>query len=157
MNTAATSSAALAVTPPVRIRPATADDVAFILSAWLRSFRDAWPNCAMPPRVYYDHYHPLATEILQRDTVRGMVACRPDQPSRLYGYVVGEHAGDIPVLHYIGVKRAYRGVGIATLLARAIGIVDDAFVYTFSGPYAKQLTRRRPAATHVEIQEFLKP
>jgi ribosomal protein S18 acetylase RimI-like enzyme len=143
--------------PPIRIRAAGEDDVGFVLDSWLRSFRDAWPNCAMPMQVYYEHYRPIAMGLLQRDGVRGMVACRPDQPSRLYGYVVAEHAGDIPVLHYLGVKRAYRGVGIAAALARAVGIVDDAFVFTFKGPFAKQLTRGRPGATHIEIEEFLKP
>jgi hypothetical protein len=103
---------------PVSIRPAEATDLGFIVGGWLESYHAG--NAPMRA-VRFGRYKPpmrrLIHDILGRSTV--LVACDPEAPDHLEGFVVGAMAGSVPVLHYVYVKQTRRKYGLAQMLSAA--------------------------------------
>lgn len=64
------------------------------------------------------------------------VACDPEDPSVILGYVIWQEPKDSPrLLHYVQTKRDLMRKGIASaLLAHAQISRDEACVYTFTSP-----------------------
>lgn len=101
------------------VREATADDFALIVDAWLTSCRNLEPWRWVDGKTYFDRHRVLVNTLIQHD--KGLVACDPDEPSVVYGFVVYELTERIAVIDYVYVKKDFRGFGIAKeLIKRAI-------------------------------------
>lgn len=100
----------------VLIRRADADDAAFVFSYWLR---DYYEHSAFARGVNKDTFMRFHHMVVERVIARSVmyVACDAEDPTICYGFVCAE--GD--VLHYIFVKRRFRGLGVGGRLLEAAG------------------------------------
>lgn len=71
----------------------------------------------MRNRTYFQYEVPRLTAILNRS--RCIIAANPEDPSHIYGYIVGETIGTLSVIHFVYIKNTYRGFKIAHRLLQA--------------------------------------
>lgn len=98
----------------IMLRPGVAKDESFISNSWLKSFRGSPINKDIPARVYYYFQHKVLEKLVNRSEV--IVACNSDNSDEIFGYICAEVLDEVNVIHYIYVKEAYRGYGIANQL-----------------------------------------
>jgi hypothetical protein len=99
----------------VKIREAIPTDINFIYSCWLRSYRnDSDIGLSVTKTVFFDSYQQIIDGILNRSTTKVFVACKPDEPTTIFGFLVAESS--VKILHYCFIKDAFRGFGLANLL-----------------------------------------
>ena len=135
---------AAALNSLVLIRRADADDAAFVFSYWLR---DHFEHSAFARGVSKDTYMRLHHLVLERVIARSCiwVACDAEDPSVLYGFICAE--GDI--LHYLFVKRRFRGLGIGgRLLAEAGFSATGPKLFTHLTDSMIRLRQRWPLAEY---------
>lgn len=106
--------------PPVMLRPVEVEDLNFIFSSWLKSYRDATAVRGVPNDIFYKSHHALIERLQQKACCTAVVACDPEDPAQIYAYAVGEYSGDGLVLHYVYVKFNLRGFGIARSLVESL-------------------------------------
>jgi hypothetical protein len=101
------------------IRRAVAGDVGWILRSWLESYHD---NGLDTRGARLSEYRPMMQMRMARLIPRSvvMVACDPDEPDHLWGFVVAERRGDMPIVHFAYVKQTRREHGLAALLVRRV-------------------------------------
>ena len=104
-------------TPQVRLRPATPEDVNFIFSSWLKSFRNSLSASKIANPVYFSEHHKLIEQLLRSSKV--IIACNNDDSNQLYGYVVAGEVEGIFALHFLYVKHTFRRLGIGRILLNA--------------------------------------
>lgn len=87
------------------------EDLGFVYSTWLKSlyFGNSWFH-QIDKVIFFKKYAKVIDDIIRCSSVD--VACFVDQPDVIIGYCV--HFG--PTLHWIYVKKAWRQIGIASLL-----------------------------------------
>lgn len=114
------------------LRGPTPEDLNFIYSSWLKSQRNNLEFKEMSNEDYYDTTKRIINSLINRSSIS--VACSPDDPKHLYGYIVFE--GD--TVHFLYVKFTYRKFGIArSLFAAAQGFGDK--VYASFSPFERKL------------------
>lgn len=97
------------------LRLSTEADLPFILSSWLRGYRQSSVTSGISNTVYY-RSHEAALKRLLVDAVV-IVACAKDDPNQIFGYVVGEHDGIAALtVHWVYVKQPFRRLGMAAHL-----------------------------------------
>jgi hypothetical protein len=98
----------------VLVRPGTQADESFIFATWLQGLRHGNELYKLiEADTYYRQYHRVIESILNAPGVKVSVACLKESPDVILGYAV--HRGD--ALHWVHVKKAWRGIGIAKSLA----------------------------------------
>lgn len=108
---------------PITYRDATPDDLGFILSSWLRSAGDAWGDLKRADAsafrgteagwfadVPHRFTRAAVVEITERPGAESIVACDPEAPHVLYGFIVAEPSQRI--VHWCHVKHEFRRAGI---------------------------------------------
>jgi hypothetical protein len=90
------------------LREANENDVSFIFSSWLKSYRNTQKY--VNSDVYFKGQHDLIELILRTSNV--VVICTEDDEESIIGYVV--YRGN--TLHYIYVKSVFRNLGMARQL-----------------------------------------
>lgn len=103
---------------PTTLRAPVDDDRNFILSTWLKSFRNSHFACMIPNDIYFKAHKALIMATLQESGV--VVAVNPEDESQIFGYGVYTPNGGATLCHYIYVKESYRRLGIGTTLFRAM-------------------------------------
>lgn len=103
----------------VKLRPLRPSDYNFILSSWLRSYRNSRFGKGFTNDVYYRSQTDVILGLLSTATT--LVACLPDDEERIVGYIVSqmEPMGEHFWVHYCYVRHTYRRFGIARQLAKA--------------------------------------
>lgn len=96
------------------IRVATKEDLPFIYSTWLRSFRYSSDFAKdIESDIYYELHHQLIERIIARGA--NVFICADDSDINvIHGYLIGEG----PVIHFAYVKKPFRGLGIFTDLLK---------------------------------------
>lgn len=97
----------------VVIREANHNDLAFIYSAYLNSFQDSLFTKGVPKDVYFPMQTAILEKILKSPITRVVVATDKDMLELIYGFAIYAEAS---VLHYIYIKRAFRGFGLSEML-----------------------------------------
>ena len=93
------------------IRQALGNDLAFIYSTWLNSYRaDSHYRKTCTKFIFFKEYPRVVDLILGRATT--IVACLPDQPNVIIGYLVHEPG----VCHYAFTKESFRKLGVMSTL-----------------------------------------
>ncbi len=112
------------------LRRAVPDDVAFILSTWLKSHAQAFPS--RERRAAMGRYRGYAESRLAEHGA--LVACSPSHPSTIHGWAcVGSR------LHYVYVPFGLRGHGLArSLLSGCFRGYPDRIEVTRRWPWASQ-------------------
>lgn len=96
------------------IRGLSDDDIPFIVDSWINSyFGESDFTKTIRQSIFYKYHRPAVKRILKRGTVSVQVAVAADDPDVIFGYLVSESLPDVNVFHYIYVKRAFSGYGIA--------------------------------------------
>ena len=116
------------------LRPADSGDLAFILNSWLRSNRNSTFAKRVPNAMYFEEHHRVVTSLLARGEV--VIAANREDPGQIIGWACFEE-GAVPILHYVYVKQAFRGLGIARHMLSPVQ--KGAFVYTHEPDASKKL------------------
>jgi hypothetical protein len=113
------------------LRAAESDDLPFIFSSLLKSHRNNSTVSGVSNSIYYDQQHKLVSNLLQNPTSIVIVSCDSTDPKTIFGYIVAEVAQDAVILHYVYVKHAVRGFGMArALVSEVMTIPHTSVTYT---------------------------
>lgn len=115
----------------------------FIYHSWGNSYRDAalgaWGD--IPKATYYKRVRARIDALIRRGA-EIKLAVDPDDPNIILGWMCAE----APVLHYVYVKEAYRGQGIAMTLLAAVGLAAQKILpCSHWTPFAEQVAAKHPA------------
>lgn len=101
------------------VRQANKDDLPFIYSTWLRSYRyNSQFARKLTNKVYYEWHHKAIERILARGATC-LVVCDESDTSVVFGYLVWELAGPYSIVHFAYVKKAFRNLGLMNQLLKA--------------------------------------
>jgi GNAT superfamily N-acetyltransferase len=116
----------------LKLREMEEKDKNFLMSSWLRSFKGSYYAGPIQNDMYWKVYQNVLERILRRKDVIVSIACNPKNPGQIFGYLVLEETERMPTVHWIYVKQAFRGFGIAKTLLEQLGVAKDTeFYYTF--------------------------
>lgn len=93
--------------PPLILRPYAPGDEALVYSSWINQVRNCAPLAGQDPR---EHRRVVAALL---DRCPPVVACHPDCPDQVYGYVCAEPPN---ALHFVYVRNTWRRFGIGSML-----------------------------------------
>lgn len=102
------------VKPPVRLRPATQEDVGFIFNSWLKSFRYSTFAKDITNTVYFTNHHKVIEDRLKNNQT--IIACNDADPSQIFGFINAGLTDGILCINYIYVKQTFRNLGIGKIL-----------------------------------------
>lgn len=120
------------------IREETPDDNAFILSSWKQSYRATYPDLHSGP--FFSSLEQQLRKIRKRSKI--LVACDPERPEFIVGYVVYEPEA----VHYIYVKEIRRENGVARELLKACGQNKHPIVCTYWTRACERYAAKKPGA-----------
>lgn len=128
-----------------------ADEFPLIFDSWARCWmKSKWAGCVR--NCDWDQTsRACSTEIIDRQTTRVTVAVveQPDGSRRVAGYSVSEPSRK--VLHFLYVKRDYRGMGVARSLLRDAlgGDRISTWTYTHRTDACDRFLRNRATGEHM--------
>jgi hypothetical protein len=127
----------------LNLRPASALDLPFIYSTWLRNYRHSSTGFAqaIDKEIYYEFHHLVIGRIIDRGASL-LVASDKVDASVIYGYLVWERLPNQDVVQYAYVKKAFRGLGICTDLIREAGLRTTALLYTHQTDQGKKFANK---------------
>lgn len=99
------------------MREANENDLSFIFSSWLKSYRNTQKH--VDSGVYFSGQHKLIELILQKS--HAVIICPEDDQETILGYMV--YSGN--TLHWIYVKSVFRNLGMAKTLLTLIPFVQQ--------------------------------
>ena len=115
-------SAAVSI-PPVRVRPAHAGDVGFIIDTWRQSFREESYLFRYNRDLYFRLMSMHITGLMKGAGAMLLVACDPSDEDTIVGFV----ALTGPELHYVYVRDSFRKHGVARLLLSGQDVETHSF------------------------------
>ena len=135
---------------PIQLRLANEEDVPFIFSSWLKSYRNSYFAKNITNTVYYAEHHKLLEKVIKSNKV--VVACNPDETTQIYGWICAGYTDNIFTLHYVYVKHPFRGFGVGKTLLNAFEH-DPSFaaVYTHNTKAADKLAAKYNMIYHPYI------
>ena len=104
---------------PIRLRPSVEEDLPFIYNSWLKSYRFSHFGEKITNTIYFTDHHKVLENLIKQSKV--IVACNPEDPSQVYGYIVGGAREGVFLLHFLYVKHTFRNMGIGKTLLDAMG------------------------------------
>ena len=114
---------------PVLMRHATARDIPFLMSSYIRGLAAQSPWDKLDPNWHSAATHTLAERMLRQSVI---VACDPEDPDQCFGWICFDDVRR--VLYWIYVKKAYRQAGLGTALMEfaflSVGPESDAIRIT---------------------------
>ena len=130
------------------IRPIEKADLKYVCQSWLYDYQ-ASPEMDLPGLInddYFSYQHKLIDHTLSRASKAGSayIMHEPGHPHLYRGWLVAEPFENLPVVHFVKVKKGAMGQGVATaLLERFYADFDfekgQNLVYTHS---AKDIVRK---------------
>lgn len=122
------------------LRSIQSEDLAFVIAAWLKSFRRSPFAGVIPNDLYHATYKNCFDQLLQRG-MKVTVVCNTSNPDQLLGFIAYETAANgTPVVHYLFVKDVFRGNGIGKLLLADANVKRGSpFIYTFKTSDSRKL------------------
>ena len=139
----------IATSVPIAYRAATGEDMTFVISSWLDSFRDSHTAGMISMASYFEIMWPQVEALVDRPGSRTIVACNAGDARQLHGFITFDTAtgSDPPIVHYVYVKSPFRRWGIARGLFAAAGIDPERPLdYTYKTAIVVRLARKIPLA-----------
>jgi len=93
-----------------KVRDVCTEDISFIMSTWLKSYRKTQDNKRIVNGVYFPHTSNIITTILSGAKV--LIAYNPLEEDHIYGYIVYNYLEEVLIIHYTYTKRQFRRFGI---------------------------------------------
>lgn len=116
------------LSPDLIMRPATPDEMDFVLDSWLKSYKfSPWAG------VQENHkYFVNQREAIEALLARGAVLTVAEWPEteRVAGYICHEHKDSVDVVHYVYVKDHWRKMGVGKSLVNHVSRGGQ-LIYTF--------------------------
>lgn len=133
------------------IRQIQKEDYPIIFNSWLKSYsKDFVKHKNVPSHIYYQGQHILIEKLLENSEV--LVAADEEDQSIVLGYCVGNIVNDVFVVHYLYVKKDFRGMKIATKMLEFAGVKQDSsIVYTHYTPSGAKFGSKFNAIYHPYI------
>ena len=104
------------IAPEIEVRLAKQDDLNFIFSCWLRSYRHASQFAKkISNDIFYKFHHKLIEGIIIRGA-QIRIAHPVGDPDTILGFSCLEMWQEKPVVHFVYIKKAFRNMGIAKKL-----------------------------------------
>jgi hypothetical protein len=126
-------------------RPATADDLRFIVSAWSSSYKDAHTAGMIGTERWATVMHAEIERVLEQAGTQTRVAFEARDPAFVYGFIAGDPS--TPAVFYCYTKAAFRRQGIARGLFGALGVDPTRrFLYACKTAVVSRLGDKLPAA-----------
>ena len=101
----------------MNLRQANQNDFNFVANSYLKSYRHGPETKHLINDIYFDVYKERLNKML--DSGQVTVACSPEDPDQILGYLIHGLAHGKSVLHYIYVKHTFRRLGVARALLAA--------------------------------------
>lgn len=103
------------------IRQSISEDRSFITSSWINSYYDSEFADRIPRPIFLRCHAQVVHYLITKPSIKIFVAASEDL---IYGYAVYEKTSpnrllDLPVFHYLYVKRVFNHMGIAKALLKA--------------------------------------
>lgn len=103
----------------VKYRNLKLNDINFIYSTWLKSYRQSpWAE-SMSNDIFFSQHKVLIDSIIARPTASVIVICNPEDEEQVYGYLVSE--ANLSILHFAYIKYNYRKLGMMKSLLGQLG------------------------------------
>lgn len=119
---------------PVLLREHTPDDLGFIVDAWMKNYQKSGEVEDLTPDLYCPAQRAQINRFLRAGGA--VLAVNVADPTQLFGFVAFERdeTARVAVVHYVYVKKTFRGLGLGKqLVERAVQGVDARF-YTHRAP-----------------------
>lgn len=126
----------------VLIRESLESDTNFILSSWLKSFRNSQAVRGMDNEEYFTGQELVIKKILHKSITKVIV--NPEDEDQILAYMTVETKNHKAIVHYIYVKQTFRGFGLATKLIKAFALHDPIY-FSHMTPAAKHLSKKHNA------------
>jgi GNAT superfamily N-acetyltransferase len=105
-----------------KIRQAKGNDLNFIYSTWLRSYKHDSPVTKQIKRdLFFKEHQRLIDKIFMRPNINIYMACKDDDEDLVFGYIVYEPK----TIHFIYVKESFRKLGIGKRLLGCLPTLND--------------------------------
>jgi GNAT superfamily N-acetyltransferase len=106
--------------PNSNIRPITAADRKYVIQSYLYDYKES-PAMTFPGLInddYFGYQHKLIEDFLPRASRAGSayIMCEPGQDHLYRGWLIAEPYENLPVVHFLKVKKGAQGQGVATAL-----------------------------------------
>ena len=130
----------------VVFRPMVAEDEGFVLSSWLRSYRDRFARAiaARPHELDYRRYWSedglKGAVVAQIRRTGGVVCADSEDPETILGWAVG----NVECVHYVYVKASCRRRGLGSRLLREIAGGETCSFLTAAGQQLNPSARCNP-------------
>lgn len=105
----------------IKTRAYKPEDRNFILATFLRGlfYGDSWFTI-IPKHIFMEHYHKVIVYLLDKSTTEIKVSCLVEDENVVLGYSITSP----DTLHWVFVKKQWRGIGIAKdLVPESIKVV----------------------------------
>lgn len=107
------------------LRDQVPSDRGYLRSSWVVCYREHCSDRTIR-RIPGGEYRPRWSRIAERllDTAQVRVACAPDDPDTILGYIVWDPArpGRPAILHWVYLRLEFQGLGLLDQLLREAGI-----------------------------------
>lgn len=101
-----------------KARPVREEDLNFIWSSWLKSYRNSNFALTIPNEVYFAFHQALINQIMLNPKNAVTVLCDPDKEDDIIGYIA--YCVTRPVIFYIYIKQPFRKLGLGQFLFRGV-------------------------------------
>ena len=126
---------------PISIRDFIESDKHFILSCWLKSFRDSKAFQGIPNERFFTMHKKVVEELLKRS--KTMMLVDQKDPDHLFGFISYELNESANYLHFVYIKNAFRRLGLAKkVIFECIPNLDNPTYYThqtYASPFLAPL------------------
>lgn len=102
-----------------RVRQVRPEDIDFITSSWLQSYRTG--GCmveSVPNSIYFRQHHRLLEKLIPESVV--LIACNDEDDEQIFGWICAQIVDNFLCIHYLYVKDSFRRFGIAEELVRLL-------------------------------------
>lgn len=125
-------------------RAATAEDIPFIQSSWGSSYYAGTQAVKLlTPNEFHFCHRPLRERFIEQ-TNKQIIVCTPDDDRWLIlGWIAVEVIPSASVIHYVYVKSAFKGQGIARELIRRT-VKSSPVIFTHLTERAAKIMARKP-------------
>ena len=103
----------------IKTRPLNPEtDLNFILSTWLKSYRQSHFAVHIPNDIYYSQHQGIIKQILVNPNNTVTILCSIEDPDQILGYIV--YSLKDPIIFYTYIKHSFRKMNLAQVLFKGV-------------------------------------
>lgn len=104
--------------PPYLLRKHTDDDKGFIYQNWIKLYHESCPINFCINDIYLPNQNRIIDNLLE--TANTLIACNPEDPTLLLGFICYEFVQDVMVVHWMHIRGNMRFRGLATDILQSL-------------------------------------